>query len=89
MGFMQRASIVLTFSAVVVVIGGCSASAHRQPGAATELLEENSCAVRCPVNSGNAYAGVSGSVQCRDTARPVCQCSDDTKPMGACEPIEQ
>jgi len=89
MNFMQRTGVVFSLVTMMIAMAGCSDAESMRPDSPEVLLEENACAIRCPLNTGNAYAGVSGSVRCRDIASPVCQCSDDTKPMGACEPIEQ
>lgn len=85
---MQCACIGLCFFAMVVAVAGCSGAGSHRSNSPEGLLEENACAIRCPADTGNMYAGLSGSVVCREAVAPACQCSDDSRPLAGCESLE-
>jgi hypothetical protein len=82
---MQTGAAILALLTIV----GCSDAKSQRATSSAEELEENSCAIRCPTNTNNKYAGLGGSVGCSDTYSPLCQCTDDSRPMAGCELIEQ
>ena len=66
---------------------GCSGARSDKIPNPESHLEPNSCAINCPVNTGNKYAGLSGSASCVETHSSLCQCTDDTRPMAGCTSI--
>ena len=63
----------------------CSDAASEQAIQAHDVLEENSCAIHCPISVNSRYAGFAGGVGCAEGASPLCQCTDDSRPMAGCE----
>ena len=75
---------------VVAVLGlaclsACSNTPSQPEAFAREPLPGNSCAVSCP--SDSVFSGSSGSVGCRTGFTPICQCTDQSRPMASCESI--
>lgn len=68
-------------------IGGTQAQSERAPWSVN--LSENSCAIQCPASVDTRHAGLSGSVGCADDHTPLCQCTDDSRPMAGCMPQKQ
>lgn len=67
-------------------IGGTQARSERAPW--TVDLSESSCAIQCPANLDTRYAGLGGSVGCGAHHAPLCQCTDDSRPIAGCVPLE-
>ena len=78
---MKITPVGLMILVLAVLAGGSDAQSQK----ATTPEE---FAISCPANTSNRYAGLSGSVGCSETYSPVCQCTDDTRPMAHCELIE-
>ena len=51
-----------------------------------DRLNENTCAAKCPSGIRSKWAGKGGSVRCDTGFSPVCQCTDDSRPLAGCEP---
>ena len=80
---MRFTSVGLMLIALIPFVGCSEARSDKKPESESNL-EPNSCAISCSNDTGNKYAGLSASASCVETRSPLCQCTDDTRPMAGC-----
>lgn len=80
--FYLAGSVVIFLS-----LTACSDAESQSNSNAKDLLEPNSCAVACPVDS--AYSEIRGTVTCSEGFMPICQCANQEEKMAYCEARQQ
>ena len=78
---------VLAAISIVLLGLGALIGSYYVPGFNSDLrveFQENSCAIRCPVDS--AHASEHGSVTCTAGSAPLCQCTNLQQPTARCVP---